>query len=500
MAGQGQIRHEVNARGLAGRAALSLALMVGFYAISIALVGALLWVPYAQGTHFQAVPLQITLACVGAAATILWSLVPRRDRFEAPGPRLAADTHPRLFSLIEGVAEMTGEQRPDEVYLLTHVNAFVTQRGGLFGWGTRRIMGVGLPLLQALSLDEFRAVVAHEFGHYGGGDVTLAPLVYRTRAAIGRTVDQLRETHFVGLFVWYGRLFLKLTHAVSRQQEFVADAVAARVAGAATQAAALRRVTTAAAAFDLFMEVEVVPVLRAGFLPPLTEGFRTFCESGEVAARMAGLLHEAETSGESSPFDTHPPLRERLAALGDPPAQSGPLAESALGLLESPEQAARSLLEWAAGHDAVAALRAIEWEEVGDRVVAPAWRAAVAENGRWLAQFTSDQLPASMAELAAAGTELADPREIAATADESAMRATYVLGAGVACLLIERGWKAATGPGRTVHVVNGAEAIDPFAVVHDLAAGLLATEQWSARCQSLEILGVRLGATESTAA
>ena len=358
-------------------------------------------------------------------------------------------------------------------------------------------MGVGLPLLQALSVNEFRAVVAHEFGHYGGGDVTLAPLVYRTRAAIGRTVDQLRETHFVGLFVWYGRLFMKLTHAVSRQQEFVADAVAARVAGAAAQAAALRRVTTAAVAFDDFMEVEVVPVLRAGFLPPLTDGFRTFCESGHVAARIAHLLREAVASAASAPFDTHPPLGERLAALGDPPDEPWPRAELALELLEDPEQAARSLLEWNAGHDAVAKLRAISWAEVGDAVVAPAWRSSVADHGQWLAQFTADRLPASMTDLVAVGADLADPREIAVALDDRARRATYLLGVGVACLLLERGWKAQTAPGRAAHLVSGAEAIDPFAVVRDLAGGALPTEQWTAHCRSLGIAGVPLGATPS---
>jgi Zn-dependent protease with chaperone function len=50
------------------------------------------------------------------------------------------------------------------------------------------VMGLGLPLLQTLTVSQFRAVMAHEFGHYYGGDTKLGPWVYKTRAAIVRTL------------------------------------------------------------------------------------------------------------------------------------------------------------------------------------------------------------------------------------------------------------------------------------------------------------------------
>ena len=80
---------------------------------------------------------------------------------------------------------------PTEVYLVADVNAFVTTRGGFMGFGSRRVMGLGLPLLQTLGVRELRAVLAHEFGHYHGGDTKLGPWIYKTRAAIGRTLQGL---------------------------------------------------------------------------------------------------------------------------------------------------------------------------------------------------------------------------------------------------------------------------------------------------------------------
>ncbi len=105
----------------------------------------------------------IALVCIIGAGTILWALVTRVDTFEAPGPRLTPATAPYLFIIIEQVAKTTGQPRPDEVYLLGDVNAFVSYRGGFMGFGGKRVMGVGLPLLKALSPAELRSVIAHEF-------------------------------------------------------------------------------------------------------------------------------------------------------------------------------------------------------------------------------------------------------------------------------------------------------------------------------------------------
>jgi len=41
-------------------------------------------------------------------------------------------------------------------------------------------MVIGLPLMQIMTVSQMRAVLAHEFGHYYGGDTKLGPWVYRT--------------------------------------------------------------------------------------------------------------------------------------------------------------------------------------------------------------------------------------------------------------------------------------------------------------------------------
>ncbi len=295
---------------------MAIALMIGFYAFSLAIALGLLLIPYAEWVYVGRLDLKIAAFCVGAAVAVLWALVPRADTFEPPGPRLDDSRHPALFQMIRQVAAATGQAEPADVYLLNEVNAWVTHRGGAMGFGSHQVMGIGLPLLQALSVPELKAIIAHEFGHYLAGDVKLGPWIYKTRAAIGRTIAGVQGTFIEAPFLWYGRQFLKLTHAVSRQQEFIADQVAARIAGTPDLASALRRITAVAPLFSSYLRDEVMPVLQAGFLPPIAGGFDEFLKADPVAASSQRIIDAAEDEDRTEVFDTHPPLRDRLAALG----------------------------------------------------------------------------------------------------------------------------------------------------------------------------------------
>ena len=258
-----------DAPSLARRAAIAIVLMVGFYALAAGMAFALAWIPYAALAFGHRFNFRLAFFCLGGAYLILRAIVPSRDRFEAPGPRLQPERQPRLFEEIRGIAGASGQEMPAEVYLVPDVNAWVAQRGGVMGVGGRRIMGLGLPLLQAVSVSEMRAIVAHEFGHYFGGDVKLGPVIYRTREALVRTVIALHQhSGFLQKpFEWYAALFFRVTHAVSRHQELQADALAARIAGADALARGLRTVHGAGLAFGTYWAQEVAPVLGPATCP-----------------------------------------------------------------------------------------------------------------------------------------------------------------------------------------------------------------------------------------
>ena len=270
----------------------------------------------------------------------------------------------------------------------------------------------------------------------------------------------MHDTMLQAPFLWYGKQFLKLTHGVSRQQEFVADGVAAAVAGAGAQASALRRVTAAAVAFDAYMRTELLPVVRAGYLPPVAEGFDQFNRVPGVSAKLAEVVQHAEGSANADPFDTHPSLRERLAALGETPVDDRREPVAAMSLITNVEGTARSLLEHTWGDKNVRGLRPLRWEDVGESVYATEWRAVAARHAAWLAQFTAERIPASDRELMHAGVRPRRQGRIERRCGRTPGRAMYVIAAGLACLLLDRGWKADRSRAG-LELANGPERISP---------------------------------------
>src|SRR5262249_38432230 len=135
---------------LAVRAVFAVALMVGFYVLAIAVAAALVLLGWGilallPSMRIGKVMLLMVLAagaCVIAAGRALWSVWPRCDRFNPPGPEIEPGDHPRLFAEIRAVVAATRQRMPDHVYLVSDVNAFVAQRGGVMGIGSRRVMGI----------------------------------------------------------------------------------------------------------------------------------------------------------------------------------------------------------------------------------------------------------------------------------------------------------------------------------------------------------------------
>lgn len=493
------------ALSLQARAFLALALLLGFYLLAAALVVVLLALPVVEFRLAERVDLRLLGFSLVAAGAIAKGVMPRRDRFTPPGPRLEPERHTDLFRVVREVAEATRQEMPADVFLIADVNAFVAQRGGVLGVGSRRVMGVGLPLLAALDVHEFRAVIAHEFGHYEGGDTRLGPWVYRTRNAIGRTLEEVAKhsTVLVKPFEWYGMAFLRITHAVSRRQEYVADAVAARVAGAHAIASALRRLERAGAGFSGYWSSEVSPVLEKGFRPPMLEGFRQFMNDPRVRDELDTLLTRSIEDGKSDPYDTHPALRERLAALeqlADRLPSSGASSSGttpAVTLVDDVAALEVELLRFLAANEA-SRLEPIGWEEVPSRVLPLYWREVTEPARAALATIRISEL-SSIAHLTESQPQAVGDRlgMAKATDDDAAVQraafADHLVSAALALRLLDR-MRDSDGvarldapPGAPVSFLvrgpSGAEgSIRPFSTLVELRSGTITDREWIERC------------------
>lgn len=487
-------------RSIAAWAVLSAVLIVGFYTLTLGLATACVYLPYLMlSAHNGA----ITILFVGGvvmAGTMLWSLVPRREKFTPPGPRLEAARHPRLFAEIARLATSLNEPAPEEVYLIPDVNAFVGQTGS----GGRRIMGLGLPLLQILTVSRFRAVLAHEFGHYYSGDTRLGPWVYKARAAMVRTLRGLgrpnpvlrvvtrvavaRLAHYIvtQAVVGYWNLFLRITQRISRRQELRADELACSVAGSRALIEGLQDIHRGAAALPPYWG-EIRQVLAAGYRPPLAEGFARFMAAEDVREALGAHLAKELSKLNTRPYDSHPPLRERLiAARRLPPGEEPSGDPPAITLIEDVPGLEGQLLQKFNPRQKVESLKPAPWENVAQTIFVPGWRKYVVEYAQLLAGVTAGSLSEKVRDLPEMGSHIRDPKGMLLTREQRTQRAADLLGSGLCLALIDSGWELHAQPGQ-FYLQSGAEQLQPFRVIRDLRAGKLTHEAWLERAEALNI-------------
>jgi len=477
---------------VAGRALIALVLMIGFYALALGIAGGLLFLIYAQVALVRRANAKLVLLCAIGAGVILWSILPRFDRFTAPGPRLTRDAHPRLFAELEKIARAVGQAMPVEVYLICEVNAWVAQRGGVLGIGSRRIMGLGLPLMQADTLSQFRATIAHEFGHYHGGDTSLGPLIYRTREAVIRTATNLEGTEsIISLpFVGYAKMFLRITHAVSRAQELSADELACRVVGGQANITSLCSEYAATVAFGPYMENEYLPALNRGFRPPFAEGLERFMKAKGISSALGDVVKEEMAEGRKDPYDTHPSLKERVAFAQKLPPGTLPANEAkAVTLLDRLPALEVELLTAVTGSEKIATLAPVRWEQVGEKVLLPWWKSGLEGSAATLAGTTPVGLAGAAARLPEIGRSVAKEH----LGDDDARGAGIsVLGAAFALALHAQGWAIEAEPGESIVARKGDATVEPFTIVAKLAAGELKLDDWQKQCASLGIANLDL--------
>ncbi|MFK7923696.1 MAG: M48 family metalloprotease, partial [Bacteroidia bacterium] len=188
----------------------------------------------------------------------------------------------QLFAFIRKLTEETGAPFPKRVFVNEEINAMVFYNSTVLSlfFPTRKNLLIGLGLVNSLNLSEFKAVLAHEFGHFSQRSMKLGSYVYMANRIIHDMVftrdkwDDLlargMETDFrimipaaiLSGFVWVIRQALILVYkglnflyaSLSRQMEFNADLVAVSVTGSDAIIHGLSRLGSASMAMNTALE------------------------------------------------------------------------------------------------------------------------------------------------------------------------------------------------------------------------------------------------------
>lgn len=168
-------------------------------------------------------------------------------------------SEPRLFSFLEQTAQDAGSPLPKKVYLSHDVNASVFYNSSFWSMflPVKKNLHIGYGLVNATTVQEFKATLAHEFGHFSQRSMKVGSYVYQVNKVIYNLLYENDSFNsgaktwaefnwffaiFVSLASWIIRgiqwilqkLYnsVNLSHkALSREMEFYADAVGAKVAG-----------------------------------------------------------------------------------------------------------------------------------------------------------------------------------------------------------------------------------------------------------------------------
>ena len=440
------------------------------------------------------------------AGALLWSMAPRRDHFKAPGLLLDRSSQPALFQEIDAIAAALNEQAPGEVYLVGQPNAFVADRGGILGFGSRRVMGIGLPLLSILSVTELRAVLAHEFAHFYSGDTSLGPWLYRAQSAMLRVFRNLDEldvfarVNVIRLLMvlvsfilrQYFLVFLRVINFISRKQEFRSDELACIIGGKRSAISGLEKIHGAGLAWVPYWTSEVVPIIDHNCLPSIAQGFDLFMKEAEIARQIETLLAAEKASPKTNPFDSHPPLQARVETMERiHVADNDADQQEAMSLITEPLALERLFIEQMNPGLPKNSLRRVSWGEVAPVVTIPAWRLSLEKYGAVFEGKCIDSLPLLSRQISNIGAAIPDPKGMLLDTQQRRERALGLFVAAMGTALIENGWALEVRPGR-FYAYRGDDQLDVPNFVSGLVAGKIPSEEWLKKCQDLGISNLPL--------
>lgn len=487
-----------------------LAIAIGLGCLALPII--LLWyLPMGSQFNFLIYRLLFSAFGVVAGSTILWSLIPSSDKHEVNGVRIDLGKEKRLAREIEAIAEALHERMPSEVYLIGDANAFVREEDEAKGFGRRRILGLGLPLLQMLTIAQFRAVFAHEFAHYYAGDTLLGPLVFEARESMSRLFENLGKNSEAMRFLrrWrmgsnayllmmlglrmYWKIFMRISQAISRRQEMRCDELACYIAGSKPLIEGLEGIRRCSAELSRYWNSFVLPVAIGGFQPDLANGFQQFMQAAPVIKATSEYLSRHASVRKPLPFDSHPPLNMRIeqARRIDMPAPQNSESQDAcdlpmISLIEDVRSLEASLLKKVFPAVAAGDLKPVDWETAGADIYIPGWRKRVADYLPFLSKkkmgdlpiLVLDPRPVAMEVYNATAGRLNQPQRIAFAYD--------VLFCAFALCLIENGWKLIAKPGYLI-LENGVSTLDPATVIGELRSGKLSVVTWRTFCAEFGI-------------
>jgi Zn-dependent protease with chaperone function len=243
------------------------------------------------------------------------------------GWTLSYNDAPEIWDFVSEIAHRIGASVPQSIAVGLNDNFFVTDATvvTLAGKQTGPTMYLSLLMCRVLDRDELASVIGHELAHFKGEDTQYNERfmpIYRgassaleqLTADIGTNLRSLVLLPAAFILGYFLQSFAVAEREIGRAREFEADHLAAKITDPILLAGALLKTHALNGLWDNIVEF-MNATLRNGRVPanvgPLFEDIAfSSVLPDDATLRNLGSSHVPH------PLDTHPPLEDRLRAIG----------------------------------------------------------------------------------------------------------------------------------------------------------------------------------------
>jgi Zn-dependent protease with chaperone function len=268
---------------------------------------------------------------------------------------ITREDQPDIFAALDEIVQKVDTNFPGRVYLSQDVNASVFYDSSFWSMflPVKKNLVIGMGLVNAVSIDELKAILAHEFGHFSQRSMKVGSYVYHVNKVLfnllsdnssyNNLVETIARLHgVIAIFVnasmkiiagirW---ILIKMYNyininymALSREMEFHADEVAARAIGSKPLMTSLLRINLADQAYNSVIEYynnRIVDAVVARNIYPQQEQVMHFiAKENKIPFQNGFPVIEEEYLSQynksklvlTNQWASHPSIQDRVARL-----------------------------------------------------------------------------------------------------------------------------------------------------------------------------------------
>ncbi|MFZ6656587.1 M48 family metallopeptidase [Undibacterium sp. TJN19] len=255
-----------------------------------------------------------------------------KDNGQVQGEFISEQMAPGLWKRVRDLAARLKTAPPNNIVAGIDSNFFVTEAPlNVAGKTVRgRSLFISIPLLRVLSQHEADAVLAHELAHFRGGDTANSAALGPKLTQYDQYCHEMRDSHVPMVFYLmclYRMIFELASARSSRDREFLADRIAAKVISPAAISHSLIKI----AAYANYRSQIEDELFSRNEQHGSALGIASFVASGlHPYAQSSEFLKLMKTASVPHPYDSHPKMAERMKNVSYPieEAQYGAIVTS----------------------------------------------------------------------------------------------------------------------------------------------------------------------------